>query len=245
MRKVAVYCGTQNLYEDMIVAAKSLLANTKMDCIYFIIEDDAFPYELPDSCIKCINVKNYNFFKKDGPNYKSKWTYMVLMRAALTKILPDEDLVLSLDVDTIVDHDISELWRLPMENYYIAAARETYKSTGSRLYINMGVALLNLKKWRKDKLDDEIVYCLNNFHYAANEQDCINDKCQGSILELAPKYNFCDFTDSKIVTIPYITHYAGVTDWNTSDLVIKYKNWEPKSSSILTSKKRNSKKNYK
>ena len=86
---------------------------------------------------------------------------MVLMRAALSKVLPDEDVVLSLDVDTIVDKDISELWDLNIDHYYIAAAREPYKSSGSRVYINMGIALLNLKKWR-ERNEHSLKKCTNN-----------------------------------------------------------------------------------
>lgn len=57
MSRAAVYCGTKNLYKDMLIAAKSLMVNSSVEKIYFMIEDDKFPYLLP-SCIKCINVKN-------------------------------------------------------------------------------------------------------------------------------------------------------------------------------------------
>lgn len=223
MRKVAVYCGTRNLYKEMLIAAKSLILNSSVEKIYFIIEDETFPFEIPDKRIECINVANQNYFSPDGPNYKQKWTYMVLMRAALSKILPQENIVLSLDVDTIVDKNIDDLWDLPMQNYYIAAAREIWKSTGSYTYINMGVALLNLAKFRETKLDDEIIYCLNHFHYSANEQDCINDKVQGRILELAPDYNVNDFTDKKQVKEQKIIHFAGIDSWQSQVIVEKYK----------------------
>ena len=57
MRKVAVYCGTKNLYNDMFIAANSLMVHSSVDKIYFLIEDDKFPYLLPN-IIECINVKN-------------------------------------------------------------------------------------------------------------------------------------------------------------------------------------------
>ena len=153
MRRVAAYCGTRNLYEDMLTAAKSLIMNSSIDKIYFIIEDDKFPYLLPD-CIECINISNQTYFRPDGPNFKSIFTYMALIRAALTKVLPDEDLVLSLDVDTIIDENIDELWEIDMEKYYMAAVREPKRSTGSFLYTNFGVCLVNLKKLREVKKDD-------------------------------------------------------------------------------------------
>lgn len=45
--RVAAYCGTRNLYKDMVPAFKSLLINSNVDIIYLLIEDDKFPYPLP------------------------------------------------------------------------------------------------------------------------------------------------------------------------------------------------------
>jgi len=47
---------------------------------------------------------------------------MALIRVALAKILPDVDEVLSLDVDTIVNENISDIWNYDITNYYFAAA---------------------------------------------------------------------------------------------------------------------------
>jgi lipopolysaccharide biosynthesis glycosyltransferase len=93
---------------------------------------------------------------------------MVLIRAALSKVFPQLDTILSLDVDTIVNEDISDIWNTPLDNYYLAAVKEPEKSINS-LYINMGVALLNLKKLRDDKKDDEIIHALNTIQYDYNE----------------------------------------------------------------------------
>ena len=55
--RAAVYNGTRNLYENMLAAAKSLLVHSNVEKIYFLIEDDIFPYDLPPE-IECINVRN-------------------------------------------------------------------------------------------------------------------------------------------------------------------------------------------
>ena len=57
MNKIVAYCGTRNIYPDMEVAAKSLLYNTPVDRIHFLIEDDSFPTKLPD-IFTVQNVKN-------------------------------------------------------------------------------------------------------------------------------------------------------------------------------------------
>jgi lipopolysaccharide biosynthesis glycosyltransferase len=69
---------------------------------------------------------------------------MVLVRAAYTKIFPDLDRILSIDIDTIVNENISELWDLDLTGYYIAAVEERELSKAEGSYFNMGVAMLNL-----------------------------------------------------------------------------------------------------
>ena len=221
MNKVACYCGTRNLYPDMVTAAKSLLIHSDVDTIYFLIEDDEFPYELPQN-IKYINVSHQAYFRADSPNFSTHWTYMVLMRAALTKIFPNLDRILSLDIDTIVNKNISNLWEINLDNYYLAAAKEPIKSTDTFMAINMGVVLFNLRALRDDHKDDEIIKALNTTPYDYNEQDCIAEKCQGCIYELSPNFNvnnWCDFTK---LTERRIIHFAATKDWNTIPLVKKY-----------------------
>ena len=62
--RTAVYTGTRNLYEFMIASAKSLLTHSNVEQIYFLIEDDIFPYELPPKTT-IINVSNQSYFIKD------------------------------------------------------------------------------------------------------------------------------------------------------------------------------------
>lgn len=215
MKKAAVYCMTRNYYDACIPSIKSMLVNGKPDVVYLLIEDDEFP--LKHKKLKPINVSGQQIFDRSGINYNSRWSYMAMMRAALWKVLR-EHRVLSLDCDTIVDGDISYLWNLPMDDYYLAGGREPAKSNG-RLYVNMGVIMFNLKKLRDGK-GEEIVHALNTRPYAFVDQDCINDHCQGGILEFPPEYNAHSW--SIPTNNPIITHYAGFDKWNTFPLVQKY-----------------------
>lgn len=208
MRKAAVYCMTRNLYEIAVPSIKSLLVNSDVDVVYLLIEDDEFPVKLPRT--KVINVSGQKFFNPGGINYNSQYTYMVMMRAALSKVLK-EHLVLSLDCDTFVLGDLSPLWELPIKDYYLAGGMEPDKSLNN-LYVNMGVALFNLAKLRKDGMTDRIINALNRTPYAFVEQDCINEHCAGKILEFPPEYNvhtWAKQTDKE----PVIIHYAGLRDW--------------------------------
>ena len=219
--RAAVYSGTRNVYQDMLTSAKSLLIYSNVDKIYFLIEDDQFPYDLPKE-IECINVSHQTYFRADGPNFSSPWTYMILMRLALSKIFPQLDIILSLDMDTIVNENISELWNLDLGDNYFAAAIEPIKSTDTFLSINAGVMLINLKKLREDKKDDELINALNTKEYKFPEQDCITELCQNHILILPPDYNMNDSVDYKNAHFRRIIHYAGLKEWRKYGLVKKY-----------------------
>jgi len=218
--KAACYCATRNIYGDLAPSVNSLLANSDVDKVYLLIEDDTFPYKLPQK-VETRNVKEQTYFHRNGPNFNNSWTYMVLMRAALHREFPDLDRILSLDVDTIVAKDISELWELPIDDYWIAGAREPYKSQFYDLYINCGVMLMNLKKLREDGKGDELINALNTKRYSYNEQDAIADLCHGGIYELPSDYNANEYT--KPTVTPKIIHFAAIQHWQDLPLVEMYK----------------------
>lgn len=209
MKKVAIYTGTRNLYGYMIPAIKSLLFNSDVDEIYLGIEDDQFPYELPSLC-KVINLSKKDIFLKDGANVNSRFTYMAMMRVALSKILPKNlSRVLSLDVDTIVDRDISDLWELPIDDCYFAASHEWHKAEKGYIYTNVGVCLFNLKKMRDGKTD-ELIHVLNKIKLEFLEQDALNLVCQGHIYDMPSEYNANYYTER--VDEPKIIHHIGRND---------------------------------
>ena len=193
MRRVAVYAGTRNLYKEMRTAVVSLLTNNQMDRVYLLIEDDAFPYEMPENVL-AVNVSKQKFFPEDGPNYKSKWTYMAMIRIALSKMFPREKRMLWLDCDTIVDADISELFDMDMDENYFAGVKEHRKSRDGKSYINTGVLLMNLEQIRWDRLDDKLISVLNSKKLELPDQDAINMLARGRIIFIDSKYNVCPFT---------------------------------------------------
>lgn len=217
--RAAVYTGSRNLYQHMVVAAKSILINSNVERIYLLIEDDDFPYELPD-CVECRNVSGQKYFKPDGANMNTKFTYLAMMRAALAFEFPDLDKILSLDVDTIINRDISELWDTSLDGYYFSAAREAHRTGDGFLYTNTGVALYNLEKLRDGKAQ-EVIDVLNIRTYPWVEQDVFNYLCQGRILEMPSEYNINEFTLPPISQT--IIHYAGAKKWDNKPEYIKYK----------------------
>ena len=219
--KVATYSGTRNLYPYMITAAKSLLLNSDVEKIYFLIEDDSIPNtELPD-IIECINVSYQQYFPESCVNMdKYYFTYMAYMRAVLADLFPDLDKILALDVDTIIEEDISDIWDLPVDDYYFAAAREEVNCRDGFLYTNMGVTLYNLKKIREDKLVPDLVDMINTVKLICPEQEAFNILCRGHILEMSSDYNCTRYTLP--TENPKVVHYAGIKQWFNQPEVGEY-----------------------
>ena len=224
--RVVVYCGTYNVYPDMVTSAKSLLCNTPVDKIYFLTEDDEFPYELPD-IIENINVKNQKYFKHDGPNFNNAWTYMCMIRTAFPEMFSQYDKILSLDIDIIVNDDISDLWDYDMTDYYIAGVPENNRQRKSTdpVYVNFGVVIMNLKRLRESGLQQKMIDTLNTQKTDCPEQGVYNRYCAGHILSLPNDYNVTLY--SHITGEPMkerVLHYAGQKYWKHYSNVTKYSN---------------------
>ena len=215
--RVAVYAGTRNIYHNMATAAKSLLNHTRVDRVWFLIEDDAFPEEIPE-VIRVKNMRGQRWFDPEGPNYQSRWTYMTLTRLALTEILPEEHRAVWLDVDTIVTEDIGELFDMDLQGNLIGAAVEIFRGAKPFTYYNAGVLLMDLDALRKGKAED-LIRTVNRRKLDFPDQDAINLRMQGEILRIPADYNSCDWTGYG--THPKVVHFAADREYATRDLFRK------------------------
>lgn len=136
----------------------------------------------------------------------SGWNSIVLARLVLDKLLPENiDRVLYLDGDTIVRDSLTNLWNTDMEKCVIGAsiepttsvARRESLSMGEHPYFNAGVLLIDLKKWREQKIGQQILeyYRQKEGKLFANDQDAINGSLAGEIYVLSPRYNYCNTFD--------------------------------------------------
>ena len=213
--KVAVYSGTRNLYADMVTAAKSLIANSSVDKVFFLVEDDVFPYVLP-GMIETMNVSGQRFFTKGCANFTTDFTYMSLLRVCYTKLFPEVEKVLQLDVDTVVVDNIDALWDVDLTGKWFAACPEplsTYKPYGPKYY-NIGVAMFNLEQIRKDGADERLIDFLNTVKVPYIDQDAWNRYGIGKAVELESRFNESSVTG--YTENPAIVHFAGIKKWQNS-----------------------------
>lgn len=191
---------TKNYYKYLYTWISSITKNNFYKKIYLIIEDDKL--NLPFTSIEYININKIPLNKK-GLNYNTGYTKASLARLYLTDLLPNEDMVLYLDTDLLVIDNVTELFDLNMDDYYMAGVIDQGAKTNlmtqnididKEHYINSGVCLFNLKKIRKDNKTKELDNYLNTHKLLYPDQDTINVIFKNKILFLDNKYNSSIFT---------------------------------------------------
>lgn len=136
----------------------------------------------------------------------SGWNPIVLARLLIDKILPDSvSRVIYLDGDTVVRGDIEPFFNTELGDCSIAGVIEPTVNRknldaiaiGSSPYINAGVLLIDLDKWRLEGTGDRIIdfYREHDGKLFANDQDAINGALKGQICFVSPAYNYCNAFD--------------------------------------------------
>ncbi len=136
----------------------------------------------------------YEEFTKNNDFPKSAYARL------FTENISDKiDKILYLDCDTVIVNDISGLWNTDIDEYYFAGVQDPIQRFNVELvglskeyrYINSGVLLINLKKWREDNLKNKFVECMERFNGKVphHDQGVLNIVCKDRIKYLSPKYN--------------------------------------------------------
>ncbi|MBS2209958.1 glycosyltransferase family 8 protein [Carboxylicivirga mesophila] len=140
------------------------------------------------------------------------------------------DKLIYLDVDTIVNTDLSEFYHSDIKNHSIGGIPEFYGSPefsqkyyinnlnlSPKSYINAGILLFNLRKIRK-QLDtyNASITQLAKLKLLYQDQDILNLLFKGDILLLGHTYNYTYSKLKKglVIAKPAIIHYTLAKPWN-------------------------------
>lgn len=126
-------------------------------------------------------------------------------RLLIPEVLPDFKRVVYLDTDVMVCGDVRELFDEDLEEFAIGAVWEDYmeengnnaehlrrlKMNNGHKYFNSGVLLLDLDKWRRDRVFNKIMdmapYMINDLKFM--DQDLLNKYFECNYKLLPEKYN--------------------------------------------------------
>lgn len=213
---------------------KSILANTKTDCVFHIIGVNKFKINAECIFYPKPDLTMFKGLKQTG-HISTAMIYRVLAPFILSV-----DKAIYLDCDIIVRHDISELYNTPVNliagvkdaNYI----RQAKKNKLKHPYINSGVLLMNLKALReiKDYFKRLEKVINGGYNLSLYDQDLINIAFQGKIELLPAKWNVFakiyneQYTQKDLIERnlarkdPAIVHWAGVNKpWNKPDVFLR------------------------
>jgi lipopolysaccharide biosynthesis glycosyltransferase len=122
------------------------------------------------------------------PYDNSSYPLIIHMRMFIPYFIPAEyEKVIYMDVDMIVNDDISELWETDLQEYTIAAVTDVrikffgntnavgnFKELGldsNTRYFNTGLILMNTRKWRENDFTPKIFRCIEENREYANYPD--------------------------------------------------------------------------
>lgn len=258
--KIPIVLAADNNYRyPLMVTLLSAVMNAEANTQYqFII---LVPNEFEADSVKIINrlLKENNMpeaifynMQKDyqGIQMQIKHiTYATFYRLQLPELLKDIDKCIYLDVDTVIEKDLKDLFDIEIENKYMAGVKaagyyypEEKKVKSMQLleiaefdqYVNAGVLLLNLKKMREDNLSESFENLLKK-NFPSQDQDILNAACYSQIKILPPKYNAMTKYDAgnkkAYDTIECLSICYSREEWNEacdSPVIIHYADrWKP------------------
>ena len=177
-------------------------------------EDDEFRFIILDGNIsdenktKIVSLKSIHDFEIDFEKVDESlfsncpiqdWTHLSIVtyfRLVLPDLRPDLKRIIYLDCDIVVRQSLRPLFDMEIGNNYIAgvidvAAKKHAKRLGIENYINTGVLLFDVEKWRREDITNHIFDWIskNREKIVLHDQDILNAALDGHINFIDEKWN--------------------------------------------------------
>lgn len=200
-----IYSTDENYAKICLTSIWSLLeTNRNIENLKIYVIDNKIKKETKQKMAKL--VKSYNkeliFISCDEicKDLKKKNEFPVSAYARLfIQDYVEEDKIIYLDCDTIVKKNLTSLWEKDLKGNWIGGVEDPLPSylkqaiemNENDRYINSGVLLIDLKKWRKINFKAKVEQYMEEHkrNVIHHDQGIINGVCKGKILYLEPKYN--------------------------------------------------------
>ena len=264
MTYINIFFTVNNNYIPYLATAiASIIANINDNSFarFYIISNDIVDIN-KKKIDKLKNIKDFNieYIKIDNSRFenivKSSQAHITNetnYRFIISSLKPELDKCLFLDADLIADKDITELYNINIDDFYMGAVADQLPLTencwAKRLdlaknyrYVNTGVILVNLKKWREEnienKLFENVIKYANLLQFP--DQDTLNITLQDKVKNISHIYNampvqnyLVEKEKKEAFNNPVIIHWAGYrkpwvySDANYSEYFWKYAHMTP------------------
>lgn len=213
MNKInVVFISDAKTIDNCIVSMLSVLKNkSQQDIINFYFIADEFIKGYHKEKFECLNTSTskVSFIKVNSRDYD------ILRQSTIRKDLPNnayyrlsiadklvnEDKAIYMDYDIYVCKSLSGLYKIDIEDYYLAAVKDIWevqrmnelKAIGikTNFHYNSGMMLLNLKKWRTDNVFKKLKNFAQSYpkKFLLADQFLINSVIKENVKLIDYKYN--------------------------------------------------------
>ena len=247
------YACDENFLKYTTVSIVSLMENASKEYFYHIhimhsgIKEEAKKLiqslENTNFKIEFDDVTAYLLSLKDKLPIRDYFTMTTYYRIFIAEMYPGVKKAIYIDSDTVIQGDISELYREDIGNYYLAACveqvmvqTEVFGNYVERVlgisrnkYFNAGIMLINCKKFRKEFVLEQFAELLETYNFiVTQDEDYLNVICKGKVKYLHPKWNVqtygtppCKMEESAVI------HYIMQNKpWHFSDCMYEEVFWK-------------------
>jgi lipopolysaccharide biosynthesis glycosyltransferase len=184
--------------------------------------------------IRWVPVDLGNFQEFSTLSYISKMTYA---RFLIPHIFQDTaSRVLYLDADIIVLDDLEQLWETNLNGAVVGAVLDGLDTQLKnnkpglenvprvRDYFNAGVLLIDLDRWRKERISEKALeYLARNPLSPFSDQDALNVACDKLWKKMDPRWNLQDYYEKKRLSEMNLQQRPGIVHFVTRE-----KPWDPR-----------------
>lgn len=213
---IPIFCATDDNYMPFLdVAMRSLKANASKDYRYVVHVLNSGLSQSNKDLVNQLNDKDFTidffdvgeFVEPFKKSFKNLYHFTVEMyyRIFIEKMFPQYKKALYLDCDIVVLGDVSKLYNTQLGNNLVGAIpcriiadHPILKRYGTEAcgiehgkYFNSGVLVMNLEKFRQEKLVEKFIYLLNtyNFDIIDPDQAYLNVLCRNKVKYLPNGWN--------------------------------------------------------
>lgn len=229
------------------VLIESILENARTENNYdIVVLEDKISKENKATILSLVQAKtniSVRFFNigstLDGYNFHSVAKYvpkLTCARLMIPELFPEHEKAIWIDADTVVNHDIADLYNINVSDVLLAAVHDVGVIDGygdqeifdkvlkvsRKEYFNAGVLVLNCTKFRKTYTTQYVLETAARPDFAMLDQDALNYLCKKQIEYLPLTWNYHSIYEYNHATPenirheyssasknPYIIHYIG------------------------------------
>ena len=208
------YACDENFSKFTLVSIVSLIKNASKNYQYHIhilnsditrktaksftsLSDENFKISMDDVTVYLNSIKD----KLPMRDYYTKTTYY---RLFISEMFPKIKKAIYIDSDTVIQGDVSELYRVDLQDYYVGACVEKVMvdtpvfrnyveraiGISANKFFNAGVMVINCVKFRKEFVLDRFIDLLNVYKFVVTQdEDYLNVICHGKVKFIDQRWN--------------------------------------------------------